>query len=488
MISKQFFRSSVIYSVIGALPYTTGVILIPFFTAKLSPEQFGINAIYFTLMYFVQLVASAGLDTYIGVNYFQQKDDPKKLREFIGTVVLILITLGTAVVLLMLAGGNLLFKLIFRGDQSLQFFPWGFVTVFTAVFNGFFKTYSNLLVNQQRPERFFWLNISNFIITLGASIGLLYLYPYTLTGPIMGRLIPAVISCTASVIMIVSQYGLRFSRKHLDGMMAFCAPMIAYGAMIWVVNYVDRYVIKFFMTDPTYVGIFDFAVKLTMGIALIHTGLVNTIQPKVFNIWKNGDLKESTPEVNRYYNGFTALTLLILPLVTIVIPLIVPVFIRNPLYYQAFAFIGILCLGYATSPAFYLFLAPIFYFKRTSALPKVFAFSAAIQLGMSSLLVWKFGLMGAVYSNFLIKPVQAFFLYLEARKVFRFRINTWKLIFLPFIIIVCGLGLCAFYPDPSGISQAVIQMAITLVLVWLTYRKELMALILAFSSKPIRRT
>ena len=40
MISKQFFKSSVIYSLIGALPYTTGVILIPFFTARLTPEQF----------------------------------------------------------------------------------------------------------------------------------------------------------------------------------------------------------------------------------------------------------------------------------------------------------------------------------------------------------------------------------------------------------------------------------------------------------------
>ena len=57
-----------IYSLIGALPYTTGVILIPFFTSSLTPEQFGINAIYFTLMYFVQLVASAGMDTYIGEN------------------------------------------------------------------------------------------------------------------------------------------------------------------------------------------------------------------------------------------------------------------------------------------------------------------------------------------------------------------------------------------------------------------------------------
>jgi len=48
-------------------------------------------------MYFVQLVSSAGLDTYIGINYFQHKGNKQKLSEFIGTVLVILITLGTTV-------------------------------------------------------------------------------------------------------------------------------------------------------------------------------------------------------------------------------------------------------------------------------------------------------------------------------------------------------------------------------------------------------
>ncbi|MCX6241398.1 MAG: oligosaccharide flippase family protein [Bacteroidetes bacterium] len=478
MISRQFFKSSMIYSIIGALPYTTGVILIPFFTARLTPVQFGINAIYFTFMYFVQLVASAGMDTYVGVNYFQQKDDPRRLREFLGTVLIVLITLGTAIMFIMLMGGSLLFRVIFRGDTALQFFPFGMITVVTAIFNGFFKTYSNLLVNQQRPERFFWLNISNFIIILAASLGILYAYPYTLNGPIIGRMVPAVISCLASVVMLTREYGLKFSRKHLDGMLAFCGPMIIYGAMIWVVNYIDRYVIKYFMIDPTYVGIFDFAVKLSLGIGLLHTGLVNTIQPKVFNIWKDKGLKESTPEVNRYYNAFTAITLLVLPLVTIAIPLLVPIVIKNHIYYQAFAFIGILCLGYATSPAFYLFLAPVFYFKKTRVLPKVFLYSAAIQLVMSSLLVWKFGLMGAVFSNFLIKPIQAFFLYFESRKFFTYHLNKWKLIYLPFIIIVTGILLYCFSPDKTGLIPGCIQLVITIVLVYFSYKRELLNMVI----------
>ncbi len=486
MISKQFFRSSMIYSVIGALPYTTGVILIPFFTAWLTPEQFGINAIYFTLLYFIQLVSSMGLDTYIGINYFQVRNDKQKLNEFIGTVLMALITLGTAVMFIMLAGGSLLFRVIFRGDVMMQFFPFGFITVITAIFNGIFKTYSNLLVNQQRPVRFFYLNISNFVIILAASLSIVLSFPYTLYGPIIGRLIPALVSGIASIIMITGEFGFKFSRKHLDGMVAFCAPMIVYGIMIWVVNYIDRYIIKYFMVDPTYVGIFDLAVKLTMGIGLLHTGLINTIQPKIFSIWKDNDLHSSTPEVNRYYNGFTAVTLLVLPLVTIVCPVLVPIVVKNHLYYQAFAFIGILCLGYATSPAFYMFLAPLFYFKKTKVLPKIFFYSAVIQVIMSSTLVWKFGLMGAVIANFLIKPVQAFFLYIESRKVFTYNLNMWKLIYLPLVAIVSGFMLFVFIPDKTGIIPGCIQFGITAVLIYFTYRKELLQIFLPFIKLKVK--
>lgn len=476
MISKQFFKSSIIYSLVGALPYTTGVILIPFFTARLTPEQFGVNALYLTFMYFVQVVSTFGLDTYIGINYFEHKDNKQRLREFIGTVLMILIVIATLIAFLMLIGGNLIFHLVFSSAGTMEFFPFGLITVFSALFNGVFKSYSSLLINQQHPERFFWLSLSNFILTLGASIALLYLFPYTLYGPIMGRLIPALVIGSISVILILSEFGLTFRKDFLRGMWNFCSPMVIYAVMIWVVNYIDRYVIMHFMADPTFVGIFDFAVKVTLGIDLLQIGLANTIHPKVYNIWKNGNLRESTPEVNRYYNGLTAVTLLIIPAVVIVVPLLVPIVVKEVIYYQAFAFLSILCLGFATRPWYYLFLAPIFYFKKTRVLPKVFFFSALFQVVVSSLLVWKFGLMGAVWSNFLVKPVQALLIWFESRKIFTFRFNKWKIIYLPLIFIAVVIT-CQLYTNEENLLWfAAVQLLLSITLVWITYRTELMGL------------
>ena len=73
MISKNFFKSSLIYSVVGALPYASGFILLPVFIKYLSQEQVGLNALYFTIIYFVQVFSTFGLDSYIGISYFDYK-------------------------------------------------------------------------------------------------------------------------------------------------------------------------------------------------------------------------------------------------------------------------------------------------------------------------------------------------------------------------------------------------------------------------------
>lgn len=478
MISRQFFKSSIIYSLVGALPYTTGVILIPFFTSRLTPEQFGVNALYLTFMYFIQVLSTFGLDTYIGINYFEHKDDKRRLREFIGTVLMVLIVIATLMTFLLLLSGNAIFHLVFSESTAMQFFPFGLITVFSAFFNGVFKSYSSLLINQQRPERFFWLNLSNFVLTLGASLALLYLFPYTLYGPIVGRLIPAIVSGLLSAFLILREFGITFRRDFLHGMWSFCAPMVVYAVMVWIVNYIDRYVIVHFMVNTTFVGIFDIAVKLTLGIELLQVGLANTMHPKVYTIWKDNNLNESTPEVNRYYNGITAITLLVIPMVVIAIPLLVPLVIKNPLYYQGFAFLMMLTLGFATRPWFYLFLAPLFFFKKTKVLPKVFFISAAFQVIVSSLLVWKFGLMGAVWSNFLVKPVQALFLYFESRKIFRFKLNNWKIFYLPLIFIAVVIT-CQFFTNENNLLWfAAGQLVFSSVMVFFTYRKEMVPLFL----------
>jgi O-antigen/teichoic acid export membrane protein len=180
--------------------------------------------------------------------------------------------------------------------------------------------------------------------------------------------------------------------------------------------------------------------------------------------------------VNRYYNAFTALTLLVIPLILIAAPLLIPVVIKKPFYYEAIKYLPILCLGFATRGWFYMFLAPIYFLKKTKALPRMFFISACIHLVNSTLLIHYFGLMGAVWANFLAKPVQAIILYFESRKYFSFSFNRWKIVYLPIIFILGGILCETIATDSTRLFLTIGQFILTSGLVFLVYRNELLPL------------
>jgi len=274
-----------------------------------------------------------------------------------------------------------------------------------------------------------------------------------------------------------AEYGFKVKMDLIRPVLDFCVPVFIYSILVWVVNNIDRFVILHFIPDTSFVGIFDIAVKITLFIEILQMGLMNTINPKIYAIWKDQNLRESSLEVNRYYNGFTAMTLLVIPVILIAIPVLLPLVIKKPIYYQSLVYLPVLCLGFVTRCWFYMFLAPIYFFKKTRILPKIFLLSAIIQIVSSILLVKYFGIMGAVWANFIIKPVQAFLLFTEARKIFRFNVNRWKVLYLPVIFIIMGIISEVIATGQTRVILETGQFCLTVLLVILIYRRELVPLI-----------
>ena len=477
MKSNSFIKSSFIYTLVGALPYASGFLLLPWFTQYLTPEQFGINALYISLMYLIQIFATFGFDMSVGVMYYDYRHDVSQLKKYIGTVFVLLFISGIFSLVVFSFGGFWVLTKILGSSGVLDLLPYGLITIISAMFNSVFKTYSGLLIYQQRPMRFLWINLSNFFITIAGSLVLLYMFPQTLYGPIFGRAIPAIISAGISLVFIAGESELRLHFAFVKKIIAFATPLFIYALLIWVISYIDRFIIMGFIKDPVQVGIFDFAVKLVLFFELIVSGLVNTINPKVYSIWQKDDLRKSTPEVNRYYSGLTAFFLILVPLFVVIAPKLIPIVIHKAIYFQAFQYIAILAAGYMTRVWFYMFLAPLMFFKKTKVLPRVFLFSAIFEVGIGMLLVYFFGLQGAVWTFFLVKPLQAFLLYLESRKIFDYSFNTFKIIWLPVIFIAVVISSESLTPPSWRFFVECGQLLFSVLLVWFTYRREVIPLI-----------
>jgi O-antigen/teichoic acid export membrane protein len=161
----------------------------------------------------------------------------------------------------------------------------------------------------------------------------------------------------------------------------------------------------------------------------------------------------------------------------ILAPILIPLVIYKPIYYQAFGFLAILAAGYATRVWFYMFLAPLMFFKKTAALPRVFLISAIFNVVAGIVLIKYFGLIGAVWTNFMIKPVQALLMYLECRKVYTFKLNPWKIFYTPAIFIVIVLLSETLAPAHLKFQIEIGQFIVAVILVCFAYRKELIPLV-----------
>ena len=120
-----------------------------------------------------------------------------------------------------------------------------------------------------------------------------------------------------------------------------------------------------------------------------------------------------------------------------------------------------------------MFLAPLLFFKRTAALPRVFAISAVFNIVVAIFLINRFGIIGAVWANFLVKPLQALLMYVECRKVYRFRVNRRKLFIAPGIYLAAVVATELLFTGELRIAAPYMHLLLAVVVVGVTYRREL---------------
>jgi len=431
VISKKFFAHSIIYTIVGALPLATPILLLPLYTAVLSEGQVGEIALYTAFGFIMQIIANFSLDGSVRTFYLDYQNHAKQLKEYISTVYITLIGIGLISLMMFSILGALSFERLLR----LPFFPFGFLSLLSSVLNSFFKTYTGLLITQQRAVRFFYINFSQFLLTIMLIGGGLYLFPHTLWGPIAGRFGAVFILFLTTLVFFIQEYGLKFKYIYLHKMWKFCIHMTFYSISAWVLMYLDRYIINHYL-DTGKVGIYDFATKCVAPIELLVIGLCNAVMPKVFQAWKIQNINHTNTEINRYFNVMTLVTLISIAGAIVLLPVFVPLVVKKQVFYQSFEYIPYLAAGYVFLPLLSIFYYTLLYLKRTDIMNYYFGFCAVLQIIINPIAIDTFGVYGAIGTVILMKFLMMATFYWGAKRYFNFYFNWVKLFHLPLLFLL----------------------------------------------------
>lgn len=474
MITKSFIKSSIIYTMAGALPMANAVLLLPFYLHYLPAQDFGALALYLSFSIVVQIIVTYSFDASLYLYFHDFKRDPQKLAVLVSSSFTFIVLLGIAVSVILWATGGVLFHYFF-GGRGLDFYPYGVFSVVTAVFQSVFKVNNSLLQSREKPVLFLWSNLLSFLLVAGFTIAGLKVFPNTLMGPVGGRMLAFVISGLWVLARIYKEFGIHFNLSLLRTTFAYNSYQCIYQLQQWVINYFDRILIAAIisMTD---LGVYDFTIKCLLVLDFVISGIFNSFFPKILSHSSDQALAGSSIEINRYYHGLTAAIMIMVSGTILVLPVLITVLVKKPGYSESVDFVPYASLVFLLRGMKFFFGLPYNTMKHSKPLPVIFMIVAVGKVAVSYLLIKQFGIYGAIAATVMAAGGEVVLLWLWMRAKFAYFFNPLKLIIGPLLLMVTVLvsePLLHFsFPWQAHLGYVLLT---CLLLVWL-YRKEIVLL------------
>lgn len=478
MISKGFLKSSIVYTIGGAMPMAASIIILPFYTNNLNDLHFLQVAFYITITLLFQILFTFSLDTFFGVKYTQLNAQSEKQKRFIGTTAILLMLIGLFWLVITALFGPMLMRMVFLEEYQMEFWPYGFYSILTAFFNAYFKTCTNALIYLKKPILFLSVNIINFVFTLLISIGGLKLFPESIIGPMYGRLLSGLIIFIIAQVIFMKFGIFTFEKEFLPEIKQFCIPFLFYVLSAWVLSQIDRFMLQAYV-EKVDLNTYDLVLKCFFGIEFLQNSLSAVIFPKLYEIWSKQDKLQTTKESNRYFNVFTAVNIVQLIVFCIAIPVLYKLLITKQSFYEASSYIGILAAGYGLRSILNFYLSTILFAKNTITLLKIFGTSALFQIAVTYLAAKYLGLMGVIYAGILTKVLQVLLSAALTRKIFVYDFNYFKIYVIPFLYLLVNAVQLYFFPD-YDVRLYLLQLAVFAVIFYFIFRNEIKQVLIQF--------
>ena len=433
MISKKFIRNSIIYTIAGSLPLASGIILLPFYFRYLSPSVYGATALYTGVSMLVQILVTYSFDTSIYSYFHEFKNDRSKLSTYVSSSFTFILLLSLLIGMILSISGDLIFEKVFT-ESKILFYPYGLISVATGIFQAIIKVNSSLLQTQEKASSFLWINLLSFFLIALFTVAGLYFYPDELIGPIGGRFAAVVITGLWVLIAIYRRFGFHFDFAFLKSTLGFNHPSFLYQVMQWFNNSYDKVLMSTLGLPLSQIGIYDLTVKVVTAIEFALSGFYNSFFPKVLGIVALQTEKKTTVEINRYYNGLTAVTILLVGLSIFFFPIIIEWFITKPGYSDAIPWIPFVAVTYLLRTIRFYVTMPYAAIRYQKPLPFFYLLIVATKIGAMLFLIPIYGIMGVLISTWIGYCVEIIVLYFGIRSKFLFKVNLFKTVAAPMLM------------------------------------------------------
>lgn len=417
---KEIGKDMSVYGISSILSQLVSLLLLPLYTEKLTPSDYGVFALIGICVNGYATFSNLGVSSAIFRFTGTSKSDIEK-DEYLSNAQIINIVTNSVTLLIFLLLGRVLTKVLFENDSYFHY-------AYYIAISGTLASFSSVLISFLRVKRetikIATSSFVNLVISVVSTfIGLVYLNLGVwgaLLGGAMGDL-----AALVYLLFVTPKQNIKLKIERIKALMHFAIPLFPHKLIGFFLPIIAQIILVKYM-DLSTLGIYNIALKFALPLVLFINLFQKAYAPYRFEIYKQGNVNiELFAKINLIY--FMA-NFLVYSAISLFGDWILELF-TNEKFHSAGYFIPFLALVPLGQGIYFAFGTGVEFSKSPKFYPVISFIGFILIIGLSLILIPKYGIIGAALSATSGWLIMASGMYFYAQKIFPIP-YMWKNIFL----------------------------------------------------------
>jgi O-antigen/teichoic acid export membrane protein len=390
---KRLASHSLIYGAADVIPYLVNFLLLPVFTAYLTPLDYGAFGILSLFGVLTKIFFRMGLDSgFFRIYYELSTDRDRKLLATSLFTAAFSVSVGLFALCAALAVP--LGRLLLGGEvDASRVSTWIVLVAFDTLLNTFAFVPMNLFRIQGRPASFTVMTLFRSLLNIVLKLGLV-LAGYGVTGVLVADAAASLAFALALLPTLARNLAWGFSWPMLRTSAAFGVPKVPHGLAHQILNLSDRKLIEIFSTLAAS-GLYHVGYVMGTGVKFFLSAFELAWGPFVYAQLERPDAARTLARITTY--AFAALCGF--GLLNAVFGRELLFLMAKPEFHAAHSVIPVVVLAYVMQGVFALTSIGIGISKKARYYPFITFAAAALNVGLNLFAIPRFGILGAAWST-----------------------------------------------------------------------------------------
>lgn len=426
---KSLSKDTLIYGVNTIIGRFLGFFLVPFYTNKFLPEDYGIVTVLYAYIAILNVFFSAGLESGF-MKFYSSLEVGTKKQNFSNPFQLVLINSFFLSLLIYVFADDLTgvfqvkqqYSSLIKYSALILFFD-------TLVLIPF--SYLRII---NKAYKFSLIKITNIAVNVILNVVLISFYGMGIEAVFISNIAASLITLLMLLPIILKNLSMGFSKELLKELLKFSIPYIPAGISANIIQIIDRPVLKY-LTDDETVGIYTANYKLGIFMMLIVSMFEFAWRPFFLNNAKDPDAKLIFSKVMTLFIAFSSFIFLVISFfISDIVKLNLPFNFNliGKAYWEGLNIVPVILFSYLLYGIYINLMAGIQIEKKTKYLPLITGFAALINIAANFILIPHFSFMGAAIATLLSYFFMMSGIYYFSQKFYRiqYEFSSIGLIFL----------------------------------------------------------